>query len=87
VLSFGDASLSTNGGERRYSGGTSWLGTAGVTAAPFILKTSGGEFAPYLEIAWQSYFSDNPGTNLNADFSAGFRFSTGIRWTIQVQPK
>ena len=84
VLSFGNATLSTNNGERRYSGGTSWLGTAGITAAPFIFKTAGGEFAPYLEAAWQSYFSDDQNENLNADFSAGFRFSTGVRWTIQV---
>jgi len=87
VISFGDASLSTDEGERRYSGGTSWLGTAGITAAPFIFKTSGGEFAPYLEIAWQSYFNEDQNTDINADFSAGFRFSTGIRWTIQVQAK
>jgi len=85
VISFGDASLSTGDGERSYSGGTSWFGTAGISAAPFIYKTSGGEFAPYLEFAWQSYFSDNKSINLNADFTAGFRFSTGIRWTIQVR--
>ena len=84
VLSFGDAALSTSEGERRYSGGTSWLGTAGITVAPFIFKTAGGEFAPYLEAAWQSYFNEDQIANLNADFSAGFRFSTGIRWTIQV---
>ena len=84
VLSFGDASLSTDDGERRYSGGTSWLGTAGITAAPIIFNTSGGEIAPYLEVAWQSYFSEDRNANLNADFSAGFRFSTGVRWTIQV---
>jgi probable lipoprotein NlpC len=85
VISFGDAALSTDEGERSYSGGTSWFGTAGITAAPFIFKTAGGEFAPYLEIAWQSYFSDEQNANLNADFSAGFRFSTGVRWTIQVR--
>ena len=85
VLSFGDASLSTDEGERSYSGGTSWIGTAGITAAPFIYKTSNGEFAPYLEAAWQSYSSDNQSPDLNADFSAGFRFSTGVRWSIQVR--
>jgi len=85
VISFGDASLSTGEGERSYSGGTSWLGTAGITAAPFIIKTASGEFAPYLELAWQSYFSDSQNFDLNADFSASFRFSTGIRWTIQVR--
>jgi len=85
VFSFGEATLSTENGERSYSGGTSWLGTIGLTAAPFIFKTKSGEFAPYLEAAWQSYISNNQSSDINADFSAGFRFSTGIRWTIQVK--
>jgi len=85
VISFGDAVISTEDGERHYSGGTSWLGTAGITAAPYIFKTPKGEFAPYLEVAWQSYFSEDKDTDLNADFSAGFRFSTGVRWTIQIR--
>jgi len=85
VFSFGDPSLSTDDGERLYSGGTSWLGAAGLTAAPFIFNTKSGEFAPYLEAAWQHYFTDNPDKNPNADFSAGFRFSTGVRWTIQLR--
>jgi len=84
VVSFGNASLSTDEGERYYSGGTSWLGTVGLTVAPFIITTSNGEFAPYVEAAWQSYFSDNAEKNLGADFSAHFRFSTGLRWTMQV---
>jgi probable lipoprotein NlpC len=85
VISFGDAVLSTEEGERRYSGGTSWFGTAGITAAPFIYRTANSEFAPYLEIAWQSYSSDNQYFNFNADLTASFRFSTGIRWTVQVR--
>ena len=85
VLSFGDASLSTDEGERSYTGGTTWFGTVGITAAPFIFETEQGEFAPYIEVAWQSYFRDGIDEDLNADFSAGFRFSTGLRWTIQVK--
>jgi len=85
VLSFGDASLSTDDGVRNYSGGTSWLGSAGVTAAPFGFKTPNGEFAPYFELAWQSYFSDDRDFDLFADFSAGLRFSTGLRWLFQVR--
>ena len=85
VLSFGDASLSIEGSERTYSGGSSWLGAAGITFAPFVFNTAGGDFAPYLETAWQSYFSENKNKNANADFSAGFRFSTGIRYKLQVQ--
>jgi len=85
VLSIGDASLSTDDGERRYSGGTSLLGTIGITAAPLIFNTSRGNFAPYIEAAWQSYFSDNQNKNFNADLWAKFRFSTGLRWTMQLK--
>jgi probable lipoprotein NlpC len=83
VISFGSASLYSGEGERFYSGGTSWLGTIGVTAAPFIIKTKNGEFAPYIETAWQSYFYDGQNRDLSADFTAHFRFSTGLRWTTQ----
>jgi len=85
VLSFGEPSISTDEGERRYSGGTSWLGAAGITAAPFNINTPAGAFAPYIEAAWQYYFSENENRNLAADFSAGFRFSTGVRWTMQIR--
>jgi len=85
VVSFGDASLSTGEGDRHYTGGTSWLGTIGVTAAPFIINTKKGEFAPYVEAAWQSYSSNNQDKNLGADLSAHFRFSTGLRWTMQIR--
>jgi probable lipoprotein NlpC len=84
VFSYGDTSLSTEDGKRQYSGGTSWFGTIGLTAAPFIYSSEAGEFAPYMELAWQSYYTQSAGRNINADFSAGFRFSTGVRWTLQV---
>ena len=84
VLSFGDASLTVDGHQRNYSGGTSWLGTIGLTAAPFIIKTQKEEIAPYIEAAWQSYFSDSNSFDLKSDFFAGFRFSTGIRWLINI---
>jgi len=84
VLSFGDASFSVDNTVRHYSGGTSWIGTAGLTAAPFKFNSKSGDFSPYIEIAWQSYFSDNSDFDMAADFSAGFRFSTGIRWLINV---
>ena len=85
VISFGDAELRTSDGLRRYSGGTSFLGTIGVTAAPFIFKVGGGELAPYGELAWQSYISDSSKPDIVADFAAGIRFSTGIRFTWQVR--
>jgi probable lipoprotein NlpC len=84
VVSFGEPTLTFDGEQRRYSGGTSWLGAIGVTAAPFTLETSVGEFAPYAEAAWQYYINDNEKNNANADFAAGFRFSTGLRWTTQA---
>jgi probable lipoprotein NlpC len=81
VFSFGDAVIKTADGDRSYSGGTSWIGAAGITAAPFAFKIAKGELAPYAELAWQSYFSDNEEKNLNADFAAGLRLSTGLRFT------
>jgi len=84
VFSFGDASLSIKGSERYYSGGTSWFGTAGINVSPFVFKTSTGEIAPYVEAAWQSYYSNNTDVNVAADLSASFRFSTGVRWLIRV---
>jgi probable lipoprotein NlpC len=85
VISFGSPSISTGEGERAYSGGTSWLGAIGVTAAPFIFKSAFGEIAPYFETAWQYYISDDESKNYNADFSAGLRFSTGVRWTKKIK--
>jgi probable lipoprotein NlpC len=85
VLSYGDPSITTKDGERNYSGGSSWLGAIGITAAPFIFKSAVGEIAPYFETAWQYYISDNKKSNINADVSAGLRFSTGIRWTKQIR--
>jgi hypothetical protein len=84
VFSFGEAVITTADEIRYYSGGTSWLGAIGITAAPFMINSANGDFAPYLEAAWQSYFSDNPESNVNADFSAGFRFSTGVKWIIKL---
>jgi len=85
VISIGDPSISTGGEERAYSGGTSFLGAVGFTAAPFIFKSAAGEIAPYFETAWQYYISNNESRNYNADISAGLRFSTGIRWTKQIR--
>lgn len=81
VLSIGNAELHTAEGNRRYRGGTSVIGAAGITAAPLIFPLAGGELAPYAELAWQSYLSENAAVNLNADLAAGLRFSTGIRYT------
>jgi probable lipoprotein NlpC len=81
ALSIGDAALTFSGENRTYTGGTSWLGAVGVTYAPFAFKIASGNLAPYGELAWQSYFSNNTNNNVAADLSAGLRFSTGLRYT------
>jgi len=84
VISFGDAELAIPGEIRQYTGGTSWFGAAGITVAPFAIKIAGNELSPYGELAWQSYSSNSVHENLSADFTAGFRFSTGIRYTWKM---
>jgi probable lipoprotein NlpC len=81
AFSFGDATLKTSGGDRHYSSGSAWFGAVGISAAPFAIKISRGELAPYAELAWQSYLRNNGDINLNADFAAGLRLSTGLRYT------
>ncbi|MCL2196245.1 MAG: C40 family peptidase [Treponema sp.] len=62
----------------------SWFGIAGVSAAPFIIKTASGEFAPYIEAVWQSYHSGSNNSDFFSGFIAGFRLSTGIRWMYRL---
>ena len=84
ALSFGDAALTVGGERRRYTGGTSWFGTAGVTVAPFEARIAGAGLSPYGELAWQSFSGYNTETvNLPADIAVGIRFSTGLRLTWQ----
>jgi len=85
VINMGDTVVQINGNDRRYQSGVNWLGIIGFTAAPFEIKSSGGIFSPYLELSWQSYSGNNQTFDFIADFSAGFRFSTGIRWLIQIK--
>jgi len=84
VLSVGNPSFYLNGDYINYYGGTSWLGSAGITFTPFPIKVSNNEFCPYLEAAWQKYLNDEPNTNLLADFLACTRFSTGLRWRMTL---
>jgi probable lipoprotein NlpC len=85
VYSFGNATVYTDNGKRSYSGGLAWFGTIGGTAAPFVFDSHVGDFSPFVELAWQSYESKNNNFDFIADFSAGFRFSTGIRWLMRVK--
>ena len=79
AFSFGDAGLATFYGDRDYTGGTSWIGAAGITAALFTAKVGNADLSPYGELAWQSYYRDGFSSHFPADFSAGFRVSTGLR--------
>jgi probable lipoprotein NlpC len=81
VLSIGDAALSISGESRPYTGGTSWFGAAGITFSPFAFKIAQVNFAPYGELAWQSYHYNGSDRNAGADIAAGFRFSTGLSCT------
>ncbi|MDR0450465.1 MAG: C40 family peptidase [Treponema sp.] len=81
ALSAGDAELQTKEGARRYTGGNAVIGAVGLTIAPFPVQAGKGTLAVYGEAAWQSYFPESGGErNLNADFSAAFRLSTGLRY-------
>ncbi|GHV47386.1 hypothetical protein AGMMS49546_36930 [Spirochaetia bacterium] len=82
VLSVGDPVLQNGSTRRHYTGG---YGAVGITVAPFSFTMGRGKLAPYGEVAWQSYFS-GPGQerNWNADFGAGLRISTGIRFTVDL---
>ncbi|MDR2258307.1 MAG: C40 family peptidase [Treponema sp.] len=85
AFSVGDAVLKTSGGDRRYTGGNSWIGAVGISGAPFSMKVAGGDLSFYGEFAWQSYFSEEGAErNWNADFAAGLRFSTGLRYTWRL---
>jgi probable lipoprotein NlpC len=83
ALSFGDSILDVPEGKRHFDGGTSWIGEAGITFAPFTFNLKGGKFAFYGEFAWQFYYpKEGQKSNDLADFSAATRISTGIRYTF-----
>jgi probable lipoprotein NlpC len=85
AFSFGDAALKTGNGNRRYAGGTSWIGAAGIFAAPFSWEAGPGDLSLYGELAWQSYFSESgQGRDWLTDFGAALRFSTGLRYTFKL---
>jgi hypothetical protein len=84
-LSFGRSALETRDGARRYKGGTAWMGAAGIAAAPFSWNVKNGVLSLYGEFAWQSYFNDSPGRNINADMCAALRFSTGLSFTWNLR--
>jgi probable lipoprotein NlpC len=85
AFSLGIPVLRQESGDRRYTGGNSWFGSAGITAVPLSLPLGRGSLDLYGELAWQSY-RHAPGTepDMNADMNAGLRFSTGLRYTWEL---
>jgi hypothetical protein len=82
AFSIGSPAIEMESGNRPYTGGNAWIGSAGVTVAPFSISVGKGRLDPFAELAWQSYRrSGGTEANRNADVSAGLRFSTGIRYT------
>jgi len=77
VISFGDDSFN--------QGGTKWLLAVGAMAAPFDITSISGVYSPFIEVSWQSGLFSNNNFNIVNDFSSGFRFSTGVRWLLQVK--
>jgi hypothetical protein len=82
ALALGEPVWAGSDGERRYTGGNSWLGIAGITAAPFSFKAGNGRLAPYGELTWQSFLPDRAlDVDWGKDLSAALKFSTGLRYT------
>jgi len=84
AYTYGNPSIDVDGKNWPYFNGTAWFGTAGVTYAPYTMRLSRSQFAPYIEGAWQSYISDNDNSPTSADLSARFRISTGLRWKMYL---
>jgi len=84
AISTGDSVLKYKGTKYSYYGGTSWIGTVGLSVAPYTFKINRHDLAPYIEAAWQSYFPNDKNSPLAADFIAGFCFSTGLRWRMSL---
>jgi probable lipoprotein NlpC len=70
-------------GDTSYPETINWLGVVGISVAPFAVRTPGGNFAPYLELAWQHDFN-NPYLSPSRSFTEGLRFSTGVRWLMFI---
>jgi hypothetical protein len=85
AFSLGASTMKLPAGDRRYTGGNSWFGSAGVTVVPLSFPVSRGSLDLYGELAWQSYYGA-PGTepDWNADMSASLRISTGFRYTWEL---
>jgi probable lipoprotein NlpC len=69
-------------GGRRYTGAPAWLGTIGITTAPFSTELGGGTLALYGEVAWEALYRDGAlQPHWDTDLAAALRISTGLRYT------
>ncbi|MDR2178581.1 MAG: C40 family peptidase [Treponema sp.] len=85
AFSVGAPTMRLQTGDRRYTGGNSWLGTLGVTLAPLSIPVSKGSLDLYGELAWQSYYgAADTEPNWKADMNAGLSISTGLRYTWEL---
>ncbi|MDR0668741.1 MAG: C40 family peptidase [Treponema sp.] len=85
AFSVGTPTMRLERGNRHYTGGNSWFGSAGLTLVPLSIPVSKGSLDLYGELAWQSYYGVAGTTpDWNADISASLRFSTGIRYTWEL---
>ena len=77
----GTPRLNLSTGERRYSGGGSWLWEAGFSAAFPPIRIGPGALSFYSELAWQPYLlEDETAFDFKPDFTANLRLSTGLRY-------
>ena len=89
ALNAGDAGFTygkdENGDPKRMEyNRTAWLGTAGVTFTPFTIPISNHELTPYLEGALYMSYKNSEAARPDADFYANTRFSTGLRWRVNL---
>jgi probable lipoprotein NlpC len=85
AFSVGTPTMKLETGDRRYTGGNSWFGSAGVTLVPLSFPVSKGSLDLYGELAWQSYYGAvGTGPDWNADMNASLRISTGLRYTWEL---
>lgn len=84
VLSIGNPTFFVGEEEHSFLGGTSWFGAAGLMFTPVNQQTRIGSFAPFMEISWQ-YYLRSAGEFSFADFRTMTRFSTGVRWAMNVR--
>jgi len=80
AYTFGEPSLTLDGGVRSYSGGDTWLWEAGFSGSFPPIKLSRGILSIYGELAWQPYHWETGDFEFKPDVTANLRLSTGVRY-------